>query len=97
MNGRRFDHLAARVREVRRELYGKRGAPRLARDLELPARTWRNYEMGVVIPATVILRFIDRTGVDPLWLLTGEGDARLRPPAMGTGRRAEPPSRAAGA
>jgi hypothetical protein len=46
----------------------------LAEDLELPSRTWLNYESGVVIPATVILRFIDLTGANPHWLLTGEGD-----------------------
>ena len=50
------------------------GAPMLAQDLELPTRTWLNYESGVVIPATVILRFIDVTGANPRWLLTGVGD-----------------------
>ncbi len=67
-------HVAARVREVRRELYGERGAPILAEDLELPTRTWLNYESGVVIPATVILRFIDLTRANPRWLLTGQGN-----------------------
>ncbi len=67
-------HVAARAREVRRELYGERGAPKLAEDLELPTRTWLNYESGVVIPATVILRFIDLTGANPRWLLTGQGE-----------------------
>jgi hypothetical protein len=66
--------LAGRVREVRQELYGELGASRLAAELELPARTWLNYESGVVIPATVILRFIEVTGANPSWLLTGQGD-----------------------
>jgi hypothetical protein len=63
--------LAGRVREVRRERYGESGAPMLAEVLGLPARTWLNYEAGVTIPAEVILRFIEVTGADPYWLLTG--------------------------
>ena len=47
--------LAGRVREVRRALYGDAGGPILAADLDLPVRTWLNYESGVVIPATVLL------------------------------------------
>ena len=66
--------LAGRIREVRRELYGESGAPMLAAELDLPARTWLNYESGVVIPATVILRLISVTGANPTWLLTGRGD-----------------------
>jgi hypothetical protein len=74
MDRQSISHVAARVQEVRRELYGERGAPRLAEDLELPTRTWLNYESGVVIPATVILRFIHLTGASPRWLLTGQGN-----------------------
>jgi hypothetical protein len=40
----------------------------------VPERTWENYEAGVVIPALVILRFVEETGVSPRWLRTGEGD-----------------------
>src|SRR5437868_6942668 len=45
--------LAERVREIRRQLYGDSGAPMLADALGLLARTWLNYESGVVIPAMV--------------------------------------------
>jgi hypothetical protein len=62
---------------VRQELSGELGAPRLAKELDLPARTWLNYESGVVIPATVILRFIEVTGANPSWLLTGQGDRSM--------------------
>jgi hypothetical protein len=65
--------LARRVREIRRELFGEDGGPRLADVLHLPARTWMNYEAGVAIPAPVILRLIDATGVSPQWLLSGRG------------------------
>ncbi len=51
--------------------------PELARRLNLPARTWYNYETGVTVPAEVLLGFIDQTGANPTWLLTGEG-ARYR-------------------
>ena len=78
--------LARRVREIRRELYGETGIPMLAEDLGLPARTWWQYESGVVIPATVLLRFIAVTGADPGWLLDGRGDRYTVGEAMLTGR-----------
>jgi len=76
MQGQRIGHvvLAGRVREIRREIYGESGAPMLAEDLALPARTWVNYESGVIIPATVILHFLEVTGANPGWLFTGVGD-----------------------
>jgi hypothetical protein len=97
MRPQRFSPLTARVREVRRELYGEGGAPVLAEALGLSVRTWQDFEMGVTIPATVILRFIDLTGVDPSWLLTGQGEARPRPPARRTVRHEGPPPWVAGA
>ena len=65
--------ISRRLREVRQELFGEHGGPELARRLNLPARTWYNYETGVTVPAEVLLAFIDQTGADPIWLLTGEG------------------------
>ena len=38
-----------------------------------PPRTWYNYETGVTVPAEVLLGFIEQTGANPIWLLTGEG------------------------
>lgn len=54
------------------ELYGEDGGPMLAEALDLPPRTWANYEMGVTVPAPVVLRLIELTGACPHWLLTGE-------------------------
>jgi hypothetical protein len=65
--------LARRVSEIRFESFGEHGASDLARLLNLPTRTWLNYEAGVTLPATVLLGFIEATGVDPHWLLTGDG------------------------
>lgn len=65
--------LSRRLREIRQELFGEHGGPELARRLNLPARTWYNYETGVTVPAEVLLGFIDQTGADPLWLLSGSG------------------------
>ena len=76
--------LAGRVREIRRQVFGERGGPRLAEALGLPDRTWRNYEAGVTIPAPVILRFIEVCGASPHWLLTGEGEPLVE--ARPTGR-----------
>jgi hypothetical protein len=66
--------LAYRVREIRLELFGEQGVPSLAETLCLPHLTWLSYESGVTIPAQVILGFIETTGANPRWLLTGEGD-----------------------
>src|SRR3954466_12922014 len=79
--------LAERLRLLRSELYGERGGPELARRLGIPIRTWYNYESGVTVPGEVLLRFVELTGVDPLWLLHGEGP-RFRtspPPVKSTG------------
>jgi len=65
--------LAERLAALRKELFGERGGPELARRLGLPIRTWYNYEAGVTVPAEVILRLIEMTSVEPLWLLHGTG------------------------
>jgi hypothetical protein len=77
--------LSLRVRQIRRERFGDDGVSALSRALEIPARTWRNYESGVTIPAVVMLQFIEVTGTDPHWLLTGEGG-----PYRGRPRKTEP-------
>lgn len=70
--------LAERIRQVREELYADQGEE-LAEDLGLPLRTWWNYEAGCTLPATVLLEFIELTGVQPHWLLTGQGERFSRP------------------
>ena len=65
--------LSRRLRDIRQEIFGDHGGPELARRLGLPARTWYNYETGVTVPAEVLLGFIEQTGANPIWLLTGEG------------------------
>lgn len=65
--------LSARLRDLRLEIFGEHGGPELARRLNLPARTWYNYETGVTVPAEVLLGFIEQTGANPDWLLTGHG------------------------
>jgi hypothetical protein len=52
----------------------------LADTLELRTRPWLNYESGVIIPATVIRRFIDVTKADPVGLLTAGGPPCNSPP-----------------
>ncbi|CAN5842141.1 hypothetical protein BH23PLA1_BH23PLA1_05070 [soil metagenome] len=65
--------LAERLREIRAELFGERGGPELSRKLGLPVRTWYNYELGVTVPAEILLRFVELTGIEPNWLLNGMG------------------------
>jgi transcriptional regulator with XRE-family HTH domain len=77
--------LAQRAREVREDLYGEDGAQSLADALGLPLRTWSNYERGVTIPAIIILKLIDATGVSPRWLRTGQGPKYLGRASTGDG------------
>jgi hypothetical protein len=65
--------LSRRLREIRQEIFGDHGGPELARRLNLPARTWYNYETGVTVPAEVLLGFIEQTGANPMYLISGEG------------------------
>jgi hypothetical protein len=65
--------LSRRLREIRQELFGDHGGPELARRLNLPARTWYNYETGVTVPAEILLGFIEQTGANPMYLISGEG------------------------
>jgi hypothetical protein len=65
--------LSERLASLRAELFGDRGGPELARRLGLPIRTWYNYEAGVTVPAEVILKIIELTSVEPMWLLHGRG------------------------
>lgn len=53
----------------------------MARKLGIPIRTWYNYESGVTVPAEVLLKFMELTAVEPLWLLHGRGTKfRAMPP-----------------
>jgi len=70
--------LAERLCRLRAELFGDRGGPELARRLGIPVRTWYNYEAGVTVPAEVVLRIIELTAVEPMWLLHGKGP-KFRP------------------
>jgi hypothetical protein len=70
--------LAERLSSLRLELFGDRGGPEMARRLEIPVRTWYNYEGGVTVPAEVVLRIIELTSVEPGWLLHGKGP-KFRP------------------
>jgi SOS-response transcriptional repressor LexA len=65
--------LAERLAALRSELYGDRGGPEMARRLGIPVRTWYNYEGGVTVPAEVILKIIELTSVEAVWLLHGDG------------------------
>jgi hypothetical protein len=71
--------LGSRLRMIREEVYGTNGVADLAEDLGIAIQSWKNYEeIGELAPAQILLHFIELTGVDPLWLLSGKGD-RFRP------------------
>ena len=66
--------IAARLRDVREDMYGEHGAQFMADALGIPLRTWMNYEAGVVMPAKIVLQVIDTMNVNPRWLLSGSGE-----------------------
>ena len=70
---RKKREIARRLVEVRETLFGTDGGPQVARLLDLPARTWANYERGVTMPGEILLGFVVATGVDPDWLMEGKG------------------------
>jgi hypothetical protein len=69
--------LSRRLQKVRIDRHGELGEVSQAQELDLPPQTWRNYEAGVTIPGPQLLRFIERTGAHPIWLLTGRGEPYL--------------------
>lgn len=82
--------LANRLKIIRADLYGERGGPELARRLNLPVRTWYNYESGVTIPGEILLKFVELTSVEPMWLLHGQGPRFRTPPPLWGGSNANP-------
>jgi hypothetical protein len=83
--GKAENSLGARLRVIRFELYGEHGVDTIGERLGVAPTTWKNYEdVGEVMPAQILLRFLELTGVDPLWLMRGEG-LKYRT----TGRRSE--------
>ncbi len=68
------DDISARLREIRMDLYGDHGGQFMADAMGVPLRTWMNYESGVVAPAVLVLQLVVLAGVNPRWLLSGEGE-----------------------
>jgi len=64
--------LAERLRQVRLELFGE-GVGELACRLRIPGPSWMLYESGAAVPADVLLKFVELTSVEPIWLLRGWG------------------------
>jgi hypothetical protein len=78
--GVRNDDLAERVRKIRVEVFGDNGVAILCQAMHITPQTWEHFEHGDTIPAWLILYFIEIAGVEPHWLLTGDGDRyRVRP------------------
>jgi hypothetical protein len=74
------DLLASRIREIRTEKFGAEGVAALSQAMHIAAPTWENFENGVMIPGWILLQFIELTGAQPDWLLTGKGERYHVPP-----------------
>jgi hypothetical protein len=53
--------LAARLAELRMELFGPQGGREIAQRLGIPTQTWSNYDAGVTVPGVIILKLIELT------------------------------------
>lgn len=83
--------FAERLRQVRYARFGERGGPELARLLGVASRSWYNYEIGVTLPALLLLRFLEVTGAEPRWLLHGDGPMFRNDPAPAESGSPAPP------
>jgi hypothetical protein len=59
------DLLASRVREIRLDRFGNDGIATLSQAMNIPTRTWEQFENGVTIPAWILRQFIEISGVQP--------------------------------
>jgi hypothetical protein len=73
-----YPTLPERMRVIRLDLFGDDGAFLLASLLRIPEAKWRRMEASGRIPAHVILAFIEITGANPRWLLSGAGEKYSR-------------------
>lgn len=71
--------IGQRLRVLRIELAGEQDYAVFTKRMGIPLRSWYQYEHGVSIPADVILRVIEGTSVEPMWLLHGR-EPRFRQP-----------------
>jgi hypothetical protein len=65
--------VGRRLRELRMEFGSVDGLAALPARLNIPVRHWYYFERGRTVPAEVILRIIEATNVEPVWLLRGVG------------------------
>ena len=72
-NRQQQPELAGRLREIREDLCGERGAQFLADALKVRVETWLNYESGVTAPAHVVLKLIDIAQGQPSLAADGPG------------------------
>jgi hypothetical protein len=56
------------------QIFGEHGGPMLAELLGITQRRLARIEAGGPIPAEIVLKLIVLTGVNPSWLLSGEGE-----------------------
>jgi hypothetical protein len=66
--------ISDRLRQIRLERFGAHGVAELARLIGIGPQEWTEYEEGAMVPAEVVLAFIDITGCCPRWLLMGHGE-----------------------
>ena len=83
-----YSRLSERICAVRMDLFGECGGPVLARRMGIPLRLLARMEAGSPFPGLLVLKLIEVTGVNSLWLLSGEGE-RFGQPTLCTveGRR----------
>lgn len=67
------DAVCERTKELRVELCGKRGRSKVATMLGITPSTYHYYERGRVLPADLMVKLCESTGVNVEWFLLGTG------------------------
>ena len=65
--------VCERTKELRQELCGRRGRSKLAALLGITPSTYHYYERGRVLPADLMVKLCDLTGVNIEWFLLENG------------------------
>ena len=66
--------LCARAKLVRIDVYGEQGIAAIAEILRVKPEVWASFEAGGEVAGHVLLKFIDATGVNPIWLFSAQGE-----------------------
>ncbi len=74
--------IAARLRDIREQLFGSRGQTLMAKSLGIPRENYRKYETAQVrLPNHIMALLASKKNINLTWLITGQGSMFLKGPS----------------